>query len=118
LPISNNSDPDDPSNLDLVRYDTIRKNALDSLANAGLSLATLENMCTVPYSDGVQFEMTADTLTYQKTLVNVIEVGILRKHFMGDYASPKYKKYDDKYDPYSRMKFGSLESPNLGGNWE
>ena len=80
-----------------------------------LDLATLSK---VPYTDGRDFSISADTLTYQSTLVNVVEVGTLRKDFMGKYADARYAKYDDSYDPMSVLKFGDMNSPNTSGNWE
>src|SRR5690606_25011402 len=66
-------DPDDP-NFDpknLTR-DTTYKPAIDTIRAMGIDLDSLEY---VPYSQGVKFHIAADTLTYQSTLVNVVEVG-------------------------------------------
>ena len=109
-------DLDDPTKSaeDFV-YDTTYTPAIDSLISLELDV---DNLAVVPYTDGKKFNMKADTLTYQKTLTHVLEVGIRRKEFMGPYADPSYAKYDDRYDPNSTIKFGSLNGPNLGGNWE
>ena len=45
------------------------------------------------------------------------KVGTPYATFMGDFASLKYSKYDQKYDPANPIKFGNLNSPNLAGNW-
>ena len=95
--------------------DTLYYNALDSMTALGISL---DGLGTVPYSDGKQFAISADTLTYQQTLVNVVEVGIQRVAYMGQFGDPKYAKYDKAYDPFSMIKFGNMNSPNLSGNWE
>ncbi len=109
-------DPDDP-NFDMknFEYDTTFTQSIDSIQSLEINL---DSLSIVPYSDGVKYTMTADTITYQKTKTHVLEVGVRRKEFMGRYADPKFAKYDDRYDPNSMMKFGSLDGPNLGGNWE
>ena len=109
-------DPDDPNfdPEDFV-YDTIYTASIDSVQSLELNL---DSLAFVPYGGGTKFSMTADTITYQKTLTHVLEVGVRRKEFMGRYADPKFAKYDDRYDPNSLIKFGSLDGPNLGGNWE
>ena len=78
---------------------------------------SLEGMEEVPFGDGEKFSIYADTITYQKTLVNVCEVGTSYDKFMGQYASEKYTKYDDAYNPNAIIKFGSRSAPNLSGNW-
>lgn len=106
-------DPDDPSGN--FSYDTLYRPSIDSIQSLGINLADLHK---VPYAEGAKFNMVADTITYQKTLTHVLEVGVRREAFMGPFADPKFAKYDDRYDPKSVMKFGSLDAPNLGGNWE
>jgi len=108
-------DPDDPTNMNAVTYDTSYKLAIDSIASMGLNLDSLP---FVPYTNKVIFDITADTLTYQKTKVNVVEVGIRRKVFMGPWGSERFKKYDHAYDPNKPIKFGDLNKPILSGNWE
>ena len=106
-----NTDP----NVESFVYDTSYVSAIDSIMNMGISL---DSLALVPYGEGATFNMVADTITYQKTKTNVLEVSIQREKFMGKYADPKFAKYDDSYDPKSILKFGDLNSPNLGGNWE
>lgn len=106
----------DPDAVDAqFTYDTIALPSKDSVQVLGFDLA---NFAEVPYSNNVKFNMKSDTMTYQKTLTHVLEVGVRRKDFMGEYADPKFAKYDDNYNPNSIIKFGSLDAPNLGGNWE
>jgi len=57
-------------------------------------------------------------LTYQKTLVNVVEVGVSRSKYLGEYADERFKRYDNSFDPFKVIKFGNMNSPNLSGNWE
>ncbi|MBT8231254.1 MAG: hypothetical protein HKO66_14830 [Saprospiraceae bacterium] len=107
-------DPDDPTGQAFTRT-LIKKPAIDSILKLGIELEGLEK---VPFGDGKTFSIEADTMTYQSTLVNVVEVGTRWKDFMGEYASKKYSKYDNSYDPDKRMKFGNMNAPNLSGNWD
>lgn len=114
-------DPDDP-NAEFTRIET-KKSAIDSiktLFNDPKSKVKIEldSLPFVPYGGGARFSIQADTLTYQKTLVNVTEVGTPWKTFMGKYADEKYQRYDNLYFPESLVKFGDMSGPNLGGNWE
>lgn len=109
--IGNPDDPDDPE----VTYDTIYVSAIDSVQNLGINLDSLRY---VPYGEGAAFDIQADTVTYQSTLVNVVEVGIPRTAFMGPYADARYAMYDNSYDPKKPLKFGNMYAPNLAGNWE
>ena len=108
-------DPDDPTNKEAVRYDTIYKPAKDSMAILGIKLDSLRY---VPYTNGGTFNIDADTLTYQQTLVSVVEVGIRKKDFMGAFANNRFKKYDASYDPEMILKFGNMNKPTTAGNWE
>lgn len=93
------------------------KSANDSLMSKVKNI-DLDSLRYVPYTKADQFTMVADTMTYQSTLVNVVEVGTRWKNFMGKYASKRYCKYDNSYDPDKVIKFGDLKGPNLGGNWD
>lgn len=107
-------DPDDPNSGEVV-YDTTYVLAADSIAAIGLSLDSLE---FVPYGGGKTFKIAADTIRSQKTLVNVVEVGIQWKDFMGKYGTERFQKYDKNYKPNDILKFGDLNKPTLSGNWE
>ena len=108
-------DPDDPTNTEKIRRDTIYKSAKDSLAILGWNVDSLRY---VPYGEGARFDIQADTITYQSTLVDVVEVSVKRKVFMGPWGSPRFSRYDDGYDPESPLKFGNMYAPNTAGNWE
>ncbi|MBK7410110.1 MAG: hypothetical protein IPJ40_19880 [Saprospirales bacterium] len=108
-------DPDDPNNTEAIRYDTIYRSSADSIKYIGMNLDSLRY---VPYGGGAVFEIQADTLTYQSTLVQVVEVGVSRKVFMGTFADIKYSRYDNSYDPEKVIKFGDMGAPNISGNWE
>jgi hypothetical protein len=114
-------DPDDPTNTEAVIYDTTRRAAKDSIMSLEknrLSLDDLPKLEMVPFAKNAKFKMSADTLTYQQTLVHVVEVGTKYSNFMGTYATPIYRKYDDDYDTSRFLKFGDMNKPNLSGNWE
>jgi hypothetical protein len=109
-------DPDDPNNVDLISVETLYFEAKDSIEKLGINLDSLR---FVPYgTDNLEFTINADTMTYQKTLVNVCEVGVIRRDFMGAFGSEKFRQYDQSYQPNSMIKFGDLDRPNLSGNWE
>lgn len=109
-------DPDDPNfDRNNLEYDTTYFAAIDSVHSLHINLDSLRY---VPFGGGATFDIAADTITYQSTLVNVVEVGVQRRLFMGKYADPLYSKYDNRYDPNSRLKFGDLSTPNTSGNWE
>ena len=110
-----NGDPDDPNFTGTVTYDTTYTNAIDSVRAMGWNL---DELVLVPFSDGKKFDVQADTLSYQKTTVNVVEVGTKRSTFMGQYADPSYKRYDARYEPNSVIKFGDMNKPTTSGNWE
>ncbi|MBT8221418.1 MAG: hypothetical protein KJP00_16440 [Bacteroidia bacterium] len=113
--VSIESDPTDPDNEDKYIYDTTFVAAFDSLKSLGIVLDSLER---VPYSDGALFSCFADTITYQKTLVQVVEVGTSYDKFMGPWADERFTKYDDSYNPNAIIKFGNRNAPNVSGNWE
>lgn len=115
-------DPDDPTNTDAIRYDTTFVPAMNYFKDYETTMAKrtihLDSLRYVPFTKGQQFLVQADTLTYQSTLVNVVEVGIPRTQFMGPYADERFKRYDASYDPNKTIKFGTMFAPNLAGNWE
>ncbi len=109
------ADPEFPDDPEKIIRDTTYSSAMDSLVTMGINLDSLRY---VPFGEGKTFDIAADTLTYQSTLVNVVEVGTYYKDFMGKYADPKYGKYDQSYDPNKRIKFGDLTKPNISGSWD
>lgn len=108
-------DPDDPNFQGEVIYDTTYSSAADSIKSLGWNL---NELVLIPYGNGKMFDVQADTISYQKTLVNVVEVGTKRSSFMGKYADEKYKRYDARYEPNSVIKFGDMNKPSTAGNWE
>jgi len=108
-------DPEFPDDPDKFLTDTIFYDTMDSIRAMQINL---DSLIYVPFSGGKKFEMTADTLTYQQTLVYVMECKASRKLFMGKYSDPAFSKYDDTYDPAKVIKFGDMTAPSLSGNWE
>jgi len=109
-------DPNDPTNPEKFQKIVTYTSAKDSVASMGIT--QIDSLRYVPYTNGVTFDIQADTLTYQQTLVSVVEVGTKWANFMGKFADPKYAKYDSGYEPNSTIKFGDMNKPNLAGNWE
>lgn len=110
-------DPDDPNfNKDDIIRETSYFSARDSIKSLGLNLDSLRY---VPFGNGKTFDLVADTITYQATNgVDVVEVSVPFKVFMGMYADKKYARYDQSYDPNKRVKFGDLDKPTLSGSWD
>jgi len=108
-------DPDDPRFTGEILYDTTYTPVIDTIRALGINLDSLKY---VPFGEGSTFKLTADTLIYQKTLVNVVEVSVPIKEFMGPFADPGFAKYDNSYDPNNLLKFGDMTKPNIAGNWE
>jgi len=106
-------DPEFPDDVDKFLESFSYKSALDSINTLKINLDSLRY---VPYSD-TEFKIEADTLTYQKTNVNVLQVSTRWKDFMGPFADAKYQKYDNSYDPNKLFKFGDMSKPTLNGNW-
>ena len=109
-------DKDDVNSTEEFREVISFKSAMDSLRSKAPGM-NLDSLRYVPYTDGGKFSIAADTMTYQSTLVSVVEVGTRWKNFMGKYASKKYSKYDGSYNPDAMLKFGDMNAPNLSGNW-
>jgi len=99
-------------------------NAIDSMRTLGIN-TSVDSLSYVPYANNadVKFEMKAMEIEYQSTTVQVVEVKIPWKDFMGDFANEKYTKYDATYNPTDPteknyyLKFGDLNKPTLNANW-
>ena len=110
------ADPEDPDNPDKFITNIIYHNALDSVTALGIDLDGLK---FVPYSDqSSTFALQADTMTYQQTLVPIVEVMTRYSEFMGQFADEKFSMYEKNYNPNNKLGFGSMSSPNLEGNWK
>ncbi len=113
--VSLEADPEDPTNPDKFIKVVTYSPAIDKIKELEINL---DNLAFVPFTDNkVKFEMQADTVTYQSTIVPVMETMTRFKEFMGPFADPHYRKYEKSYDPDARIGFGSMSTPNLEGNW-
>lgn len=110
------ADPADPSNEDKFIKTVTYKNAKDSLFSL-IGTVNIDSLRYIPFGKGAIFDMQADTMTHQSTLINVLEVGTRYSTFMGPYADKRFQKYDKYYDPDKIIKFGDMNSPNTNGNW-
>jgi hypothetical protein len=114
-------DKDDKKSTEEFREVITYRSAIDSFSNLfirkDMTVPNIDSLRYVPYTNGDTYTIAADTMTYQSTLVNVVEVGTRWKNFMGEYADTKYMKYDNSYDPNNPIKFGDMNAPNLAGNW-
>ncbi|WP_367390074.1 hypothetical protein [Lewinella sp. LCG006] len=111
-------DPDDPNFTGEITYDTSYTNAIDSIRTLGIDLQSLKYVPLFKDTEQATFQIAADTIDYQSTMVAVVEVGTPYKTFMGKYADARFAKYDQNYSPNKIIKFGDLNKPNLSGNWE
>jgi len=98
-----------------VTYDTLFVAAKDSIASLGLNIKELKS---VPFTDNKQFDIFAGKIDQQGIIIPVVEVSAKWGDFMGEFGDPKYKKYDKKFSPKNKIKFGSRSKANLSGNWE
>ena len=73
-------DPDDPTNADKFERFLTFSPAIDTIRALGIDLDSLK---FIPFSGGKSFEIAADTIEYQKTMVSVVEVGTKWKNFYG-----------------------------------
>ncbi len=110
------ADPSDPDNPDKFITNIILSSAKDSIDAMGI---VLSDLAYVPFTDKSKtFDMVADTTTYQQTLVPVVEVMTKWGDFMGEFSDPRFSMFQKDYNPAARIGFGSLNSPNLEGNWK
>ncbi|MEM6772109.1 MAG: hypothetical protein AAF597_16150 [Bacteroidota bacterium] len=115
LQISVNGDPDDPNFTGEITYDTTYIPASQLVAERKIVLQDLEK---VPFGDGATFDIEAKVIPYQSTTVPVVQVGVRKKVYMGEYADARFQQYDQSYEPNSPMKFGDLNKPTLTGRWQ
>ncbi len=95
--------------------DTSYVSALDSINSLKIEL---DSLAYIPYSGGKTFYIKAESIEFQKTMVPVLEVGAVKKDFMGEFGEDRYAMYDKGFNPKDMIKFGDLSKPSLAGNWE
>ncbi len=104
----------DATSGDEIRFDTTWVEASDSMSTLGLVLDGIEK---IPFGEGQTFDIKADTITYQSTLVHVCEVGAKRSAYMSEFPNEEFQMYDKAYDQTSYIKIGDMYKPSLSGNW-
>lgn len=107
--------PDEIKSVKDVKYETVYLSAIDSINKLEINLDSLK---FIPFGGGKIFEIQAAEIEYQKTKVNVVEVGARYKDFMGPFGDIRFKKYEKGFSPDNLLKFGDLGAPNITGNWE
>ena len=110
-----NGDPDDPDFQGEITYDTTYTPAQQVVTERGIVLDGLED---VPFGEGAKFDIEAKVIPYQSTNVPVVQVGIKKSVYMGEYADARFQQYDQSYNPNEAMKFGDLNKPTLTGSWQ
>lgn len=110
-----NGDPDDPNFAGEITYDTTYIPASELVAEQKIVLEDIEK---VPFGEGADFDIDAKVVAYQSTNVPVVQVGVKKSVYMGDYADARFKQYDRNYEPGKPMKFGDLNKPTLNGSWQ
>lgn len=104
-----------------VRIVTKKVSMKDSLTKT-LSVE-LDSIMYVPYGNGAKFQIFADTLTYQKINVPVVDVYTTINVFMPEFSADsaitkRYQRYDPDFNPEDTLRFGDRNRPSTSGNWE
>lgn len=101
----------------VVKKVTYFVNAADSMVNAGIDLATLDNVPVTDANPNAKFKVQSGVVTKQGVEVPVVEVSIPVKDFMGEFAQNRYKRYNSQFEPNGLLKFGDLSNPSVAGTW-
>lgn len=113
--------PDDEEKKEEVVFETVYVPAIDSVNKLGLNL---DSLSFVPYGGGEKFEIKAEVNEFQSTSVPMVLVRTPYKTFMGKFAAPRYKRFDNSYNPDDIteknyfLQFGSLNKPTTAGSWD
>ena len=107
--------------MGIIRRDTTRISALDSLFHGKLAL--IDSLEYVPFSDGLKFEMGSTFLnTASGVKVTVFEAKTPNNSFLKGLDKQEVVNLNDlanKINKYPGIKVGSLEEANNNaGNWE
>ena len=82
---------------------------------------TIEQLAIVPFSDGVLFEMDADTIERGGVNVNVFEVKTPYTSYLQGLDKQTIFNLTSKMEDiekYPGLKVGSMVEPSTNGNWE
>lgn len=81
----------------------------------------VDSLRYIPYSNGEEFELQADTIKKGGVEVDVVEVKAHYKSFLKGLDRQlviNQIKTKEDIDKYPGLKFGSLKEPSTDGNWE
>lgn len=106
------------------RRDTIESNMLQSLYKGKYNETTIDAIVSIPYSNGLQFEIEVNNeyKTSQGISVPLFEVRAPFESYLGDLNEQELVNLIDreqKLDHYAGLKVGDIYAPNNNaGNWE
>lgn len=119
------NDPEVKKNaLEGFRRDTIESNMLLSLYNGLFDENTINQIITIPHSNGLQFEIEVnnDYKTSQGIPVPIFEIRAPFESYLGDLNQQELVNLIDreqKLEHYAGLKVGDIYAPNNNaGNWE
>lgn len=110
--------------LEGFRRDTIELNMLQALYKGEYDENTIENIITIPYSNGIRFEVETnnDYKTSQGIRVPLFEARAPFSTYLGDLNEQELVNLidrEEKLEHYAGLKVGDIYAPNNNaGNWE
>lgn len=110
--------------LEGFRRDTIELNMLQALYKGEYDENTIENIITIPYSNGIRFEVETnnDYKTSQGIRVPLFEARAPFGTYLGDLNEQELVNLidrEEKLEHYAGLKVGDIYAPNNNaGNWE
>lgn len=81
----------------------------------------LENLVTIPFSEGRKFEMKVDRIDKGGTIVSVIEILVPYEYYLSDLSKQDVLNLAERQkgiNRYPGIKMGSLTEASTDGNWE
>ena len=110
--------------LEGFRRDTIELNMLQALYKGEYDENTIENIITIPYSNGIRYEVETnnDYKTSQGICVPLFEARAPFSTYLGDLNEQELVNLidrEEKLEHYAGLKVGDIYAPNNNaGNWE
>lgn len=110
--------------LEGFRRDTAFVNLIDALYAGRYTPETIDELITIPYSNGVQFEVNVNNWYFgaNNILIPLMEVKAPFETYLDEVNHQETLNLIDlqkKLNKYPGMKVGSIEEPNNNaGNWE
>lgn len=112
------------NSLSGFRRDTIEKNMIETLYKGAVTLANVDDLKFIPYSNGEKFELEVNNeyTTSQGIRVPLFEARAPFQKFLGDLNQQELVNLIDKEEKlghYAGLMVGSIDAPNNNaGNWE